>query len=214
MAVDALAPHDRRHLIRPRAEEQTVSVQATVKERVLITAEGYEQHRRELDRLRDEERRRLSDLLRDARSDGTLDDNPALADLLDEQAQLERRIATLEAQLAAAELAPPPTDGRAAIGSLVHVRDIATGEVFEYQLVGPIEGDAMSGRVSIAAPIGRALVGRQRGALVDVATPRGPVTLEVLDVAASAPASRWRPPLRQMGSGADGRALSPPRVWS
>ena len=164
-----------------------MSVPATGEERVLITAEGYEQRCRELDRLRNDERRRLSGLLRDARSDGALDDNPTLVDLLEEQAQLERRIAMLEAQLAAAEIAPPPSRGRAAIGSLVRVRDVATGEVFEHQLVGPIEGDPTNGRVSIAAPIGRALVGRQRGAHVEVATPRGAVTLEVLKVATAAP---------------------------
>ena len=166
-----------------------MNVAATSEERVLVTAEGYDRQCRELDRLRNDERRRLSGLLRDARSDGALDDNPTLVDLLEEQAQLERRIAMLEAQLAAAEIPPPSTDGSAAIGSLVRVRDVATREVFEYQLVGPIEGDPATGRVSIAAPIGRALIGRQRGARVEVATPRGGVALEVLKVAASAPAS-------------------------
>ena len=62
----------------------------------------------------------------------------------------------------------------------------AKGDVFECQLVGPIEGDPTNGRVSIAAPIGAALIGRQRGARIEVATPRGSVTLEVLGVAASA----------------------------
>jgi transcription elongation factor GreA len=147
-----------------------VSVPVTADERVLITAEGYEQRCRELDRLRNDERQRLSDLLRDARGDGVLDDNPVLVDLLDDHAQLERRIATLEARLAAA--------------------DMATGEVFEYQLVGPIEGDPTNGRVSISAPVGRALIGQRSGALVEVATPRGRVTLDVLEVAASAPARK------------------------
>jgi transcription elongation factor GreA len=167
-----------------------VSVPVTADERVLITAEGYEQRCRELDRLRNDERQRLSDLLRDARGDGVLDDNPVLVDLLDDHAQLERRIATLEARLAAAEIAPLPSDGRAAIGSVVRARDMATGEVFEYQLVGPIEGDPTNGRVSISAPVGRALIGQRSGALVEVATPRGRVTLDVLEVAASAPARK------------------------
>lgn len=161
-----------------------MSVPATDDRRVPITAEGYDRRCRELDRLRHDERRRLSSLLREARSDGTLDDNSTLVELLDEQEQLERRIARLEAQLVAAEIAPPPTDGQVAIGSLVRVRDVATGEVFEYQLVGPIEGDPANGRVSTAAPIGRALVGRQRGAQLEVATPLGALTLEVLRVAA------------------------------
>jgi transcription elongation GreA/GreB family factor len=53
----------------------------------------------------------------------------------------------LEARLAAAEIAPPPSDGRAAVGSVVRVRDIVTREVFEHQLVGPIEGDPTKGRI-------------------------------------------------------------------
>ncbi|HSC49872.1 MAG TPA: GreA/GreB family elongation factor [Gaiellaceae bacterium] len=166
-----------------------MSVPATGEERVLITAEGYEDRCRELDRLRTDERRRLSDLLRQARGDGRPDDNPALVELLDEQAQLEQRIAMVEAQLAAAEVAPPPSDGRAAIGSVVRVRDVATREVLEYRLVGPIEGDPANGRLSVAAPIGSAVMGRQRGARVEATTPRGAVTLEVLDVAATVPDS-------------------------
>jgi transcription elongation factor GreA len=167
-----------------------VSATTNDAERLLVTAEGYERRRIELDRLRNEERRRLTELLRDARSDGTFEDNPALVDLLDEQAQLERRIATLEAQLAVAEIAPAPSGGRAAIGSMVRVRDLATGEVFEHQLVGPLEGDPARGRLSTAAPVGRALVGRHRGARIQVATPRGAAALELLDVTPPPPELR------------------------
>jgi transcription elongation factor GreA len=152
-------------------------------ERVLITAEGYEQLRRDFDELRTSERARLSELLREARGDGALDDNPALVDLLDEQAQLERRIAKLEAQLAVAEVAPPRRDGCAGIGNVVRVRDSATGDVFEYELVGPLEGDATNGRVSSAAPIGRGLIGQRRGARIEVDTPGGTIALDVMQVA-------------------------------
>jgi transcription elongation factor GreA len=151
-------------------------------DRVLITAEGFEQIRRELEGLRTTERRRLAELLRDARGDGALDDNPTLIELLDERAQLEGRIATLQSQLAVAEVAPPPRDGPAVIGSIVRGREVGSGAVFEYELVGPFEGDAANGRVSIAAPIGRALLGRSPGARVEVSTPRSTRTLEVLQV--------------------------------
>jgi len=161
-----------------------MSVSVTAEGRIPITAEGYALRCRELARLREDERARLSELLREARSDGDLDDNPLLIDLLEEQGQLERRIATLEDQLAIAEIAPRPRDGRAAIGSLVRVRDVAAGEVFECELVGPLEGDAAGGRVSIAAPVGRALLGQRRGAQVEVATPSGTIALAVLDVRA------------------------------
>src|SRR5262249_60111038 len=126
-------------------------------------------------------------LLRDARRDGNVDDNPTLVDLLDERARLELRIATLETQLAAAEVAPPPPDGLAAIGSLVRVRELASGNTFECELVGPLEGDPGSGRVSIAAPIWRALLRQGHGARIDVAAPSGTVALEVIDVLAAPP---------------------------
>ena len=77
-----------------------MNVMPNQEERVLITARGYERLSRELDRLQEEERRRLSGLLHEARGDGGLDDNPMLIELLDERAQLEGRIATLEGRLA------------------------------------------------------------------------------------------------------------------
>ena len=162
-----------------------MSLPMNIDEQVLMTAAGYEQRSRELERLRQEERRRLSEFLRDARADGDLEDNPALVELLDEQAQLEQRIATLAGQLAVAEVAARPTDGRAGIGSLVRVRDIAAGDVFDYELVGTLEGDPANGRVSIAAPVGRALIGQSRGARVEVTTPRGTLALDVIRVAAA-----------------------------
>lgn len=159
-----------------------MSVTPNQEERVLITARGYERLSRELDRLQEEERRRLSGLLREARGDGGLDDNPALIDLLDERAQLEERITTLDGRLAAAEIAPAPSDGRAAIGSVVRMRDVARGDVLEYELVGPLEGDPAGGCISVDAPIGRALLGQRRGARIEVAAPRGTVALEVTAV--------------------------------
>ena len=158
-------------------------------ETLLISAEGYEQRCRELDALRNEGRRELGERMRDARRDGDLGDNPALYDLLEEQEQLERRIALLDAQLAAAEIVAPAADGRAGIGSVVHVRD-SDGETFECELVGPLESDVVIGRISIGAPVGRALLGQRAGARVEVTAPRGPVTLEVVSVRLRAAAAR------------------------
>jgi transcription elongation factor GreA len=149
---------------------------------LLITAEGYERLRRELETLRGEGRRAMSERLREARADGHLEDNPALFDLLEEQAQLERRIATLEARLAAARIAEPNGDGSAGIASSVRLRDLETSELFEYELVGAIEGNVGQGRVSVEAPVGRALLGASAGDIVRVACPRGELRLEVVDV--------------------------------
>jgi transcription elongation factor GreA len=149
---------------------------------LLITAEGYERLCSELESLRSEGRRVMSERLREARADGHLEDNPALFDVLEEQAQLERRIATLEARLAAARIAEPNGDGSAGISSSVRLRDLETNEPFEYELVGAIEGNVGQGRVSIEAPVGRALLGAAAGDIVTVACPRGELRFEVISV--------------------------------
>jgi transcription elongation factor GreA len=148
---------------------------------VLISADGYETRSCELERLRTYERPRLAACLAEARQDGDLADNLPLQDLLEEQQRLERRIAVLEAQLAAAEIVAPACEGRASVGSLVRVRD-GDGVTFDYELVGPLESDASNGRVSIMAPVGQALLGQRAGSRVAVRTPRALLTLEILAV--------------------------------
>lgn len=158
-----------------------MSVLTDVDETPLISAEGYEQLVRELDALRNEARRELGEQLREARQDGDLADNPALQALLEEQALLERRIALLEAQLAAAEIVAPVADGSVGIGTVVRVRD-GDGATFELELVGPLESDVSNDRVSIATPVGQALVGHRAGTRVEAQTPGGPLALDILSV--------------------------------
>jgi transcription elongation factor GreA len=149
---------------------------------LLVTAEGYDRLCSELETLRTEGRQAMSERLREARADGHLEDNPALFDLLEEQAQLERRIATLAARLAVARIAEPNGDGSAGIGSSVRLRDLETGELSGYEVVGAIEGNVGQGRVSIEAPVGRALAGAAAGDVVTVACPRGELRFEVISV--------------------------------
>jgi len=170
-----------------------VAAQRVGSEALLVTADGYEQLRSELETLCGDGRRQMSERLREARDDGHLADNPALYDVFVEQAQLERRIATLEAQVAAAQIVAPAANGNAGIGTCVRVRDVAVGEVAEYELVGELESDVGNGRVSVGAPVGRALLGRSAGESVVVETPRGTLAFEILRVRPSVrpqPASR------------------------
>jgi transcription elongation factor GreA len=154
---------------------------ATVDES-LVTAQGHKLLSDELAKLRLHGRRDLSERLQRARQDGHLGDNPALDDALAEQAQLEARIATLEAQLGAARIAEPPVDGSVGVGSSVRVRHLDSDRVAEYELVGVIDPGIGDRRISLAAPVGQALVGRRAGARVDVIAPRGVLALEILHV--------------------------------
>jgi transcription elongation factor GreA len=159
-----------------------VPVEHDVEDGTLITAGGLARLQHELEELRDVGRHELAERFRAARNDGDLAENPALIDLLEEHGQLERRIVVLESQIVSARVVIPTRDGVAGIGTSVRVRDTATGEVTEHELVGAVEADVGNGRVSLAAPVGRALHGRRKGDVVEVETPRGTVALEVLAV--------------------------------
>jgi transcription elongation factor GreA len=150
---------------------------------VLVTAEGYARLRGELEVMTTARRREIAERLRVAREDGDLADNPDLFEALEEQAALELRIATLEARLAAARIADGAcVDGTAGIGTHVRVRDLDTGETAEYELVGAIEAEPAHAKISVEAPVGRALDGRRAGALVEVDAPRGRRRIELLAV--------------------------------
>jgi transcription elongation factor GreA len=167
-----------------------VPMEYDVGDGTLITAGGLARLRHELERLRDVGRHELAERFRTARNDGDVAENPGLIDLLEEHAQLERRIAVLEMQIGSARVVAPARDGVAGVGTSVRVRDSATGEVTEYELVGAVEADVGNGRVSLAAPVGRAIHGRRSGDIVEVETPRGTIELEVLAVRVDRAAER------------------------
>ena len=157
------------------------ATRATVNES-LVTARGYELLREELAKLQSLGRRQMSERLSQVRQDARFDDSSALSGALEEQAQLESRIATLEGRLATAQIAQPTRDGSAGVGSSVCVRHLDSDQVVEYELVGAIDPGIGDGRVSIVAPVGRALLGCRAGAVVEVIAPRGVIALEILSV--------------------------------
>lgn len=155
-----------------------------------ITAEGYELLHYELETLRTNGRREMSERLRETRAGAPPDDNPALFEAFQEQAQLERRIALLEAHLLGARIAEPDPTGSAGVGSLLRLRDLETDELVEYTLVGVMEANPGQGRVSVDAPVGRALIAATSGDVVTVACPNATRRFEVLGVETLAPPRR------------------------
>lgn len=154
----------------------------TLDDTLLVTAGGYRRLEQELVELTTDGRQRMSERMREARLDGGIADNPALLELLEEQLQLEMRIAALSEKLAAAQVATARADGRAGVGSVVRVRHLDSGDIAEYELVGTIESGVGHRHVSVGAPVGRALLGHCPGARVEVAAPCGQLTLELLSV--------------------------------
>jgi transcription elongation factor GreA len=105
------------------------------------------------------------------------------SDARDQKLQLERRIGLLRERLRSARIvAPCLGNGRVDLGERVRVREVVSGHSLELELVGQLEGDLAAGRVSVASPLGQALVGLRKGEIAKVKAPRGRFAFEVLAV--------------------------------
>ncbi len=147
-----------------------------------VTAEGAARMRTELDRLVSTRRPEVIARIRAAKELGDLKENADYSAARDEQSFLEGRIQSLEARLRDAVIALAPVAGAGAdLGSVVTVE--IDGDEVTYTLVGTAEADPGAGRLSVASPVGRALLGAQAGDEVAVQTPRGAVRYRVVSLA-------------------------------
>jgi transcription elongation factor GreA len=144
---------------------------------VVLTPEGFEALKSELDQLRGEGRRRIAERIRVAREFGDIAENAEYDDAKNEQAMLEHKIAQLEERLARARVieADEIDTSVVSVGSVVRIRDVDAKETSEYQIVGSAEANPIEQKLSNESPVGRAIMGRKKGETVEVTTPRGAV---------------------------------------
>lgn len=147
-----------------------------------ITSDGYRSLCDDLDRLLEFERPAAAERVRMARMDGDLADNPGLLDMLNHQARIEQRISQARAMIAHARVARVSDSAHASIGMQIIVRDVEADSTMTVELVGEHEADADSGRISIASPIGAAILGLPVGGIGVAQTPRGPRSFEVVEL--------------------------------
>ncbi|HEX5599987.1 MAG TPA: transcription elongation factor GreA [Hyphomicrobiaceae bacterium] len=153
-------------------------------ERVPMTAEGYRQLEAELHRLKSIERPRIIQAISEARSHGDLSENAEYHAAKEAQGLNEARVAELEDKLSRAEVIDPKTlsGDTVMFGATVTLVDEDTGEEVKYQIVGDFEANVRQGRISISSPIARALIGRSKGDSVEVTTPKGTRSYEIVNV--------------------------------
>ena len=142
----------------------------------LITPEGLEKLKDELEFLQSDKRREVADRIKAAREFGDIMENAEYDDAKNEQAMLEQRIAQLQDKLRrAAVIDNKQVDTeQVAVGAVVHVKDQKSGKSQKFQIVGSAEADPMEHKLSNESPIGKALLGHKRGDVVSVDVPRGP----------------------------------------
>ncbi|MDR1546056.1 MAG: transcription elongation factor GreA [Deltaproteobacteria bacterium] len=150
---------------------------------VPITREGLTKLKKELEKLLKEERPRIIKALEEARAHGDLSENAEYHAAKERQAFVEGRIGELETQIATSQIEEiaGPYD-RCVFGATVTLENVETGDERTYTLVGPYESAPEKGLLSIATPIGRALLGREEGDDVRVNTPKGPQEFVIVAV--------------------------------
>ena len=143
---------------------------------VILTPEGLEKLKQEIEYLSTEKRREVAERIKEAREFGDIMENSEYDDAKNEQALLEQRIAQLEERVRRATVVDEKhvnTDV-VSVGVRVHVKDQKSGDSKKFQIVGSAEADPTEDKLSNESPIGSALVGHKRGEVVTVDVPRGP----------------------------------------
>ena len=153
-------------------------------DKIPMTAAGHSALEAELKHRASTERPRIIAAISEARSHGDLSENAEYHAAKEQQSLNEGRIAELENQIARAEIIDVSKlkGDTITFGATVTVVDEDTEEEKVYQIVGEAESDVKAGRVSIGSPIARALVGKKVGDTVEVATPGGGKSYEVLRI--------------------------------
>ena len=149
-----------------------------------MTAEGYHALDEELKRLKTVERPAVISAIGEARLHGDLSENAEYHAAKDRQGWIEGQIADIEDRMARAQVIDVSklSGKHIKFGATVSLVDEDTEEPARYQIVGEHEADVKQGRISIASPIARAMIGKESGDVVEVITPNGAKAYEITKV--------------------------------
>lgn len=151
----------------------------------LITREGYDKLKAEVEQLETEERFKIAEQIAKARAYGDLSENFEYQSAKESQGQLEARIAQLKRRISSANVVE--TDqmetGTVNVGHRVRLQDLESNKEIEYHLVGQGEASAADGKISIQSPVGQGLFGRKVGDSITIQAPARTLRLKILDIA-------------------------------
>jgi transcription elongation factor GreA len=151
---------------------------------IVLTASGLKKIELELEQLRTVHRKRVADRIRDAKQFGEFSENSEYEDAKTEQAFVEGRIEELKKILAYARVIEDEnvSTSSVGIGSIVRVRDLETGDEWEYTIVGPVEANPAEDKISNESPVGQALMEKTVGDVVEVEIPAGRAQYEIVGI--------------------------------
>ena len=151
---------------------------------ILLTAEGYEELKNELQQLKTVKRTELAEKIKTARGFGDLSENSEYDEAKNEQAIVEARILTLEEQLKVVRVVDRTALDKDVvnIGSVVKILDCRFNEELEYRIVSSVEGGSASNTLTDKSPVGEAVMGHKAGETVEVHAPKGVFSLKILEI--------------------------------
>jgi transcription elongation factor GreA len=151
---------------------------------VLLTGDGIKRLEDELQLLKSVKRREIAERIRTAIDFGDISENSEYEEAKNEQAFIEGRIIQLEKMLRYARIidtseVPPDTVG---VGTTVLLKDQDTGDDIEYTIVGSAEADPADNKISNKSPVGKAILGKKVGTVVEVKVPAGTLRYRIQDI--------------------------------
>jgi transcription elongation factor GreA len=150
-----------------------------------VTLRGAGMLKEELLRLRSEDRPNVIQAIAEARAQGDLSENAEYEAAKEKQSFIEGRIAEVESKLSNMQVIDPTSlnaEGRVVFGATVRFEDLDTSDIKIYQIVGEDEAEIKAGKISIASPIARALIGKHAGDIAEVSAPGGIKEYEIIEV--------------------------------
>ena len=153
-------------------------------EKIFLTQKGYDELQERLDYLTRQGRQEMSEKIKLAREYGDLSENAEYDAAKNEQAFMEQEIKEIAEKLRNAEIIDESNlDSKTvSIGSIIKLQDMELDEKVEIKIVGSTEADIMNNKISNESPIGQSLIGKKKGAVVDVNTPSGVLKYKIISI--------------------------------
>ena len=150
-----------------------------------MTHDALKELQDELDQLKTVGRQEMAEKIKVALSFGDLSENAEYDEAKSEQGKMESRINELEHLIRNADIVDDEKDEEGTVGrtSVVTLKNLEDNQEVTYRLVGFTQSDPLAGKISDESPVGKALMGKQVGDVIEVEAPRGKVSFEILDVA-------------------------------
>lgn len=151
---------------------------------VILTQDGLKRLEDELENLKSVKRREVAERIKVAIGYGDISENSEYEDAKNEQAFIEGRIITLEKLLRNARIINNDEINTDVVnvGNTVIVEDLEFGDKMEYTIVGTAESDPLNNKISNESPVGKAIIGKAKGSVVDVNVPAGVIQYKIVDI--------------------------------